>query len=31
MNVMARALSDEDIAQLAAWYSAIRVEARPPD
>ncbi len=31
MNVMARALSDDDIAQLAAWYSAIRIEARPPE
>jgi cytochrome c553 len=30
MNVMARALSDDDIAALAAWYAAIRVEATPP-
>jgi cytochrome c553 len=30
MNVIAKGLSDEDIANLAAWYSAIRVEAQPP-
>lgn len=30
MNVMARGLSDEDMAQLAAWYASIRVEAQPP-
>ncbi|TYO90003.1 c-type cytochrome [Oceanicella actignis] len=31
MSVVARGLSDEDIADLAAWYSAIRIEAHPPD
>ncbi len=30
MNVIARGLSDEDIAHLVAWYSAIRVDAQPP-
>jgi cytochrome c553 len=30
MNVMARALSDEDIGHLAAWYAAIRLDAQPP-
>ena len=30
MNVIAKGLSDEDIANLAAWYSAIRVEATAP-
>jgi cytochrome c553 len=30
MNVMARGLSDDDIALLAAWYSAIRIDAQPP-
>lgn len=30
MNVMARGLTDDDIAVLAAWYSAIRIEAQPP-
>jgi cytochrome c553 len=30
MAVIAKPLSDEDIAKLAAWYSAIRVEASPP-
>lgn len=30
MSLMARPLSDEDIASLAAWFSAIRVEATPP-
>lgn len=30
MNVMARGLSDDDIAQLVAWYSAIRIDAQPP-
>lgn len=28
MNVIAKALSDEDIAQLAEWYESIQVEAR---
>lgn len=31
MNVMARGLSDEDIAQLAAWYAALRIEVKAPD
>lgn len=30
MNVMAKPLADADIAALAAWYAAIRVEAQPP-
>lgn len=30
MNVVAKPLSDEDIADLAAWFSAIRVEATVP-
>jgi cytochrome c553 len=30
MNVMARMLSDADIANLAAWFSAIKVEATAP-
>ncbi|MBL8330843.1 MAG: c-type cytochrome [Rubrivivax sp.] len=30
MAVIARPLSDEDIAALAAWYAAIRIEATPP-
>jgi cytochrome c553 len=30
MSVMAKPLTDDDIAQLAAWFSAIRIEATPP-
>jgi len=30
MSVIAKGLSDDDIANLAAWYSAIRVEAQVP-
>lgn len=30
MSLMARPLSDDDIALLAAWFSAIRVEATAP-
>ena len=30
MSVMAKPLSDDDIANLAAWYAAIKVEATPP-
>ena len=30
MAVIARPLSDEDIANLAAWYASIKVEATPP-
>lgn len=30
MTVMARSLSDADIANLAAWFASIKVEARPP-
>ena len=30
MAVMAQPLSDDDIQNLAAWFSAIRVEATPP-
>lgn len=31
MAVMARNLSNEDIAHLAAWFASIRVEAKAPD
>jgi len=31
MTVIAKPLTDADIADLAAWFTAIRVEARPPD
>jgi cytochrome c553 len=30
MAVMARPLTDEDIANLAAWFSSIRIEAQAP-
>jgi len=30
MSVMAQPLTDDDIANLAAWFSSIRVEAKPP-
>lgn len=30
MAVMAKPLSNDDIALLAAWYSSIRIEATPP-
>ena len=30
MSVMAKPLGDDDIAQLAAWFAAIRVEASAP-
>lgn len=30
MAVVAKPLSDADIADLAAWYASIRVEATPP-
>jgi cytochrome c553 len=30
MAVMARNLSDDDIAHLAAWFASIRVEAKAP-
>ena len=30
MSVIAKPLSDDDIGQLAAWFSSIRVEAQPP-
>jgi cytochrome c553 len=30
MTVMAKPLSDDDIAALSAWFAAIRVEATPP-
>ncbi len=30
MSVMAKPLTDDDIAQLAAWYAAIRIEATAP-
>ncbi len=31
MNVIAKELSDEEIADLAAWYSAIELEVKLPD
>lgn len=31
MTVVARGLSDEDISDLAAWYSSIRIEAKMPE
>jgi cytochrome c553 len=31
MNVIAKPLTDQDIDELAAWYSAIRVEAIAPN
>lgn len=31
MAVMARPLSDDDIAQLAAWYASLRVSVQAPD
>ena len=30
MSLMAKPLTDDDIAQLAAWFAAIRVEAKAP-
>ena len=30
MSVVAKPLSDADIADLAAWFAAIRIEATPP-
>ena len=30
MNVVAKPLSDADIAELARWYAAIAIEVRPP-
>jgi cytochrome c553 len=30
MSLMARPLSDADIANLAAWFAAIKVEVQPP-
>lgn len=30
MNVVAKPLSDEDIADLAAWFASIRIEASAP-
>jgi len=30
MNVIAKPLSDDDIDNLAAWFSSIRIEAQPP-
>ena len=31
MSVMAKSLSDDDVANVAAWYASIRVEAKAPD
>lgn len=31
MAVIAKPLSNDEIAQLAAWYSSIRIEAKAPD
>jgi cytochrome c553 len=30
MAVIAKSLSDQDVDDLAAWYEAIRIEAKPP-
>jgi cytochrome c553 len=30
MNVVAKPLSDAEIADLAAWFSSIRIQATPP-
>jgi len=30
MAVMAKPLTDDDIANLAAWFASIRVQAQPP-
>jgi cytochrome c553 len=30
MNVVAKPLSDSDVADLAAWYASIKIEATPP-
>jgi cytochrome c553 len=30
MNVVAKPLNDTDIADLAAWFASIRIEATPP-
>jgi len=30
MSVIAKPLTDDDIAQLAAWYASVRVEVAPP-
>lgn len=30
MAVIAKPLTDQDIADLAAWYASIRIEAQPP-
>ena len=30
MGVLAKALTDDDIAQLAAWFSSVRIEATAP-
>jgi cytochrome c553 len=30
MNVVAKALSDDDISQLAAWYASLAIEVRDP-
>ena len=30
MSVVAKPLSDADIADLAAWFATIRIEATPP-
>jgi cytochrome c553 len=31
MAVIAKPLSDDDIANLAAWFSSVRIEAKPPN
>ena len=31
MSIMAKSLSDQDIADLAAWFAAIKVTATPPE
>jgi cytochrome c553 len=31
MAVIAKPLSDDDIANLAAWFSSVRIEAKAPN
>jgi cytochrome c553 len=31
MTLIAKPLSDDDIANLAAWYASVRIEAKAPD
>src|SRR4029453_18756080 len=31
MSLVAKALSDDEIADFAGWFSSLRIEAKPPD